>query len=63
MTLYRVVIWEILTVEDPYKDINPVEVAVQVMRDGLRLEMPKYAPSLIQSLVQCMMSLRVNTSD
>ncbi|PRP86567.1 hypothetical protein PROFUN_05205 [Planoprotostelium fungivorum] len=49
---FGVVIWEIVTVEDPFKDLSPVDVAVGVVRDGLRLVVPSDIPPLLDSLMK-----------
>ncbi|PRP82193.1 hypothetical protein PROFUN_10402 [Planoprotostelium fungivorum] len=41
---FGVVIWEILTVQDPFPDLGPVEAAMQVVREGVRLTPPSDTP-------------------
>ncbi|PRP84423.1 putative LRR receptor-like serine/threonine-protein kinase [Planoprotostelium fungivorum] len=43
---FGVVIWEIITESDPFPGVNPVEVAVAVVRDGKRLDIPDTDPQL-----------------
>ncbi|PRP79695.1 LRR receptor-like serine/threonine-protein kinase GSO2-like [Planoprotostelium fungivorum] len=49
---FGVVIWEILTVEEPYLGRDPLSVALDVIRSGLRLEIPSDAPPHLTRLMQ-----------
>lgn len=40
LILVSVVIWEIITEEEPWKDMNAVEAAISVITAGKRLPMP-----------------------
>ncbi|PRP75069.1 hypothetical protein PROFUN_03905 [Planoprotostelium fungivorum] len=55
---FGVVVWEILTCQDPYPDSTPLEVAMAVATKGLRLPIPSDTdPSHQKLLSQCWQTL------
>ena len=40
LTLYRVVMWEIITGQEPWAGMTSVEVAIGVVTEGKRLPLP-----------------------
>jgi len=51
---YGIILWELLTREDPYAGMSTAAVAVAVLRDGLRPEVPDYAPDdYVQLMSNC----------
>eukprot|EP01117_Protostelium_nocturnum_P001837 TRINITY_DN1230_c0_g1_i3.p1 TRINITY_DN1230_c0_g1~~TRINITY_DN1230_c0_g1_i3.p1 ORF type:complete len:936 (+),score=218.52 TRINITY_DN1230_c0_g1_i3:3257-6064(+) len=49
---FGVVIWEILTVQDPFANLTPVEAAIAVVSHGLRLAIPEDTPSALSILMK-----------
>ncbi|PRP81755.1 putative receptor protein kinase [Planoprotostelium fungivorum] len=51
---FGVVIWEILTCQEPWGDMTPIEVAFAVINEGKRLDIPKDChPALSELMQQC----------
>jgi len=48
---FGVLCWEILARSEPFPDLEPLEVAFQVARDGLRLEIPAHCPPNLRSII------------
>lgn len=48
---FGIVIWEILTVEEPYAEMGPMEAALQVVNNGLRPPIPEGTDPLLVSLM------------
>ena len=48
---YGVTCTEILTRDEPYPGAAPVNVAVAVIRDGLRPAIPDWCPQMLQELI------------
>eukprot|EP01118_Nematostelium_gracile_P005329 TRINITY_DN1677_c0_g1_i1.p1 TRINITY_DN1677_c0_g1~~TRINITY_DN1677_c0_g1_i1.p1 ORF type:complete len:586 (+),score=131.95 TRINITY_DN1677_c0_g1_i1:44-1801(+) len=49
---FGVTIWEILCRDEPYPDLDPVQVAIQVVNGDLRLSAPSYAPKFLGNLME-----------
>lgn len=49
---YGVILWEMITRQEPYEEIGFVHEIAERVRDGYRPEMPEYVPAAIESLVQ-----------
>ncbi|PRP78865.1 hypothetical protein PROFUN_01038 [Planoprotostelium fungivorum] len=48
---FGVVVWEILTVSEPFPGINPVEAAIMIIQQGVRPEMPQDTPEDLYSIM------------
>eukprot|EP01117_Protostelium_nocturnum_P021040 TRINITY_DN997_c0_g2_i1.p1 TRINITY_DN997_c0_g2~~TRINITY_DN997_c0_g2_i1.p1 ORF type:complete len:1599 (+),score=445.16 TRINITY_DN997_c0_g2_i1:202-4797(+) len=49
---FGVVIWEIITCEEPFANYTPVEAAIGVTTRGERLEVPTFTPPILAKLMQ-----------
>eukprot|EP00027_Filamoeba_sp_ATCC50430_P009694 CAMPEP_0168557866 /NCGR_PEP_ID=MMETSP0413-20121227/9660_1 /TAXON_ID=136452 /ORGANISM="Filamoeba nolandi, Strain NC-AS-23-1" /LENGTH=705 /DNA_ID=CAMNT_0008588939 /DNA_START=117 /DNA_END=2234 /DNA_ORIENTATION=+ len=51
---FGVVMWELLARQEPYPDLDPVEAAMSVVHEGLRLEAPQGTPPGLDNIMkQC----------
>ena len=49
---FGITIWELLTGQDPYPDVDPVSTAVEVLVKGRRPKLADYMPKAIQKLME-----------
>mmetsp|Transcript_15519 Transcript_15519/g.60702 ORF Transcript_15519/g.60702 Transcript_15519/m.60702 type:complete len:1066 (+) Transcript_15519:180-3377(+) len=49
---YGVILWEMITRQEPYEEIGFVHEIAERVRDGYRPTMPEYVPAAIESLIQ-----------
>lgn len=49
---FGVVVWEVLTVEDPFPEDNIIDLAVEIVRNGKRLNIPEATPTDLRDLMK-----------
>jgi sterile alpha motif and leucine zipper-containing kinase AZK len=49
---FGVVVWEVVAREIPHEKLAPLEVAMQVVYENLRLKIPENCPELLSQLMQ-----------
>jgi len=49
---FGVTLWEVVTRSDPYPQLDPVQAALEVTHNKLRLQIPAYCPPIIDILIQ-----------
>jgi len=48
---FGVVLYEVLSRQDPYPDLDPVQAALEVTHSNLRLPIPPYAPVIVSEIM------------
>lgn len=48
---FGVVVWEVLTVEDPFPEDSVIDLAVEIIRNGKRLNIPEGTPTDLKDLM------------
>jgi len=48
---FGVVLYEVLSRQDPYADLDPVQAALEVTHSNLRLPIPPYAPVIVSEIM------------
>ncbi|GBG24021.1 Protein kinase, putative [Hondaea fermentalgiana] len=49
---YAIILWELITREEPYSGLPGLEVAIKVANEGLRPRIPKFCPEPIAALIE-----------
>lgn len=49
---FGIVVWEVITRECPFRDMNPHQAALAVMTEDARPEIPDYVPPRLQALIR-----------
>ena len=49
--MYGMTMIELLTRNDPYPNLGPMEVAIMIVRDGYRHPIPDYTPEALATLI------------
>lgn len=49
---FAIILWELVTREEPYSGLPGIEVAIKVAQEGLRPRIPKFCPDGYASLIQ-----------
>jgi len=57
---FSIVLWEIVTLEKPYKNLNCKEWFQQVVVEGVRPDIDEYWPTKLQYLLKCCWSKEIN---